>query len=255
MKGKIAVGPGDGIGPEIVMEGVKVLQAVSRKYGHEFALEYFDTGGIALDKYETSLTEEGLELCRGSDAILLGAVGGPKWDYRANLGLLRMRREFGLFANLRPVKVFPAMVNCSTVKQEVVRDVDLMVLRENTGGVYFGQPKKQWQSDEGRMAVDSMVYSEHEIERIIRVGFELARTRRKKLTSAAKENVLETSRLWRKLAEVDALAEGLRYHSNGQPVRRCAQRRGLYPGWLTGHAALSRAVGVGCGRQDHVWPV
>jgi len=201
MKGKIAVGPGDGIGPEIVTEGVKVLQAVSRKYGHEFALEYFDTGGVALDKHGTSLTEESLELCRGSDAILFGAVGGPKWDYRANLGLLRMRREFGLFANLRPVKVFPAMVNCSTVKPEVVRDVDLMVLRENTGGVYFGQPKKQWQGDEGRMAVDSMVYSEHEIERIIRVGFELARTRRKKLTSADKENVLETSRLWRKVAE------------------------------------------------------
>ena len=200
MKGKIAVGPGDGIGPEIIAEGVKVIEAVSRKCGHEFQLDYIDIGGAALDKYDTALPDDSLHVCRQSDAILFGAVGGPKWDHRANLAVLKIRTEFGLFANLRPVKVFPGMVNCSPVKPEIVRDVDLIVLRENTGGVYYGQPKKQWQTDKGRMAVDTMVYSEHEIERILRVGFELARTRRKKLTLADKDNVLETSRLWHQVA-------------------------------------------------------
>jgi len=206
MKGKIAVGPGDGIGPEIVVEGVKVLEAVAKKYGHEFELTYVDIGGVAMDKYGTSLPEESLKVCRQNDAILFGAAGGPKWDYPgakeyANYGVLLLRKEFGLFANLRPVKVFPSMVNCSPVKPEVVSSVDLIVLRENTGGAYFGEPKKQWRTAEGRMAVDSMLYSEKEIERVIRVGFELARSRRKKLCSVDKANVLQSSRLWRQIAD------------------------------------------------------
>ncbi|MBA7466226.1 3-isopropylmalate dehydrogenase [subsurface metagenome] len=205
MKGKIAVGPGDGIGPEIVAEGVKVLEAVSEKYGHEFVLTYVDIGGVAIDKYGEPFPAETAKLCRESDAILLGAAGGPKWEYPkvkvdANTGLLALRKEFGLFANLRPVKVFPGMVNCSPFKRDAVRGVDLIVLRENTGGLYFGQPKKRWRTDEGRMAVDSMVYSEKEIERLLRVGFELAQSRRKKLCSVDKANVLQTGQLWREIA-------------------------------------------------------
>lgn len=206
MKGKIAVGPGDGIGPEIVTEGVKVLQAVAKKYGHEFTLNYVDIGGVAIDKYGKSLPDESLKVCQENDAILFGAAGGPKWDYPrakeyANYAVLLLRKEFGLFANIRPVKVYPSMVNCSPVKPELVKDVDLIVLRENTSGAYFGEPKKQWQTEEGRMAVDSMFYSEKEIERIVRVGFELARSRRKKLCSADKANVLQSSRLWRQIAD------------------------------------------------------
>ncbi len=205
MKGKIAVGPGDGIGPEIIDEGVKVLQAVAGKYGHDFELTYVDIGGVAIDKHGTALPEASLQACQESDAILFGAAGGPKWDYpgskeQATYGVLLLRQRFGLFANLRPIKVFPSMVNCSPVKPEIVKDVDLIVVRENTGGAYFGEPKKQWQTAEGRAAVDSMLYSEKEIERIIRVGFELARSRRKKLCSADKANVLESSRLWRQIA-------------------------------------------------------
>jgi len=206
MKGKIAVGSGDGIGPEIIVEGVKILEAVSKKYNHEFELTYVDIGGVAIDKYGTSLPDESLKICRESDAILFGAAGGPKWDYPgakeyANAAVLLIRKEFGLFANLRPVKVYPSMVNCSPVKPEIVSGVDLIVLRENTGGAYFGEPKKQWQTDEGRMAVDSMLYSEKEIERIVRAGFELARSRRKKLCSVDKANVLLSSRLWRQIAD------------------------------------------------------
>ena len=205
MKGKIAVGPGDGIGPEIIDEGVKALQAVAGKYGHDFELTYVDIGGVAIDKHGTALPEASLQACRESDAILFGAAGGPKWDYpgskeQATYGVLLLRREFGLFANLRPIKVFPSMVNCSPVKPEIVKDVDLIIVRENTGGAYFGEPKKQWRTAEGRAAVDSMLYSEKEVERVIRVGFELARSRRKKLCSADKANVLESSRLWRQVA-------------------------------------------------------
>ncbi len=206
MEGKIAVGPGDGIGPEIVEEGVKVLKAVAGKFGHEFELTYVDIGGVAIDKYGTSLPDETLQICRQSDAILFGAAGGPKWDYPgakeyANAAVLLIRREFGLFANVRPVRVYPSMVNCSPVKPEIVKDVDLIVLRENTGGAYFGEPKKRWRTKEGRMAVDSMLYSEKEVERIVRVGFELAQSRRKKLCSVDKANVLQSSRLWHEIAD------------------------------------------------------
>lgn len=210
MKGKIAVGPGDHIGPEIVAEGIKILKAVSKKYGHEFELHYVDIGGVAIDKYGVPCPEESLKVCRECDAIFFGAAGGPKWEYPkvkedANTGVLNLRKEFGLFANLRPVKIFPPMVNCTPLKPEVVSGVDLIVLRENTGGAYFGQPKKQWRSEEERMAVDSMLYSEHEIERILRVGFELARSRRKKLCSVDKANVLQVGKLWRVIAKELAL--------------------------------------------------
>lgn len=205
MKGKIAVGPGDGIGPEIVAEGVKVLQAVAKKYGHEFTLKYFDIGGISIDKHGESITAEAMALCKESDAIFFGAAGGPKWDspdakQYSNIAVLQIRKEFGLYTNLRPVKVYPGMENCSPLRPEKVKGVDLIVVRENTGGAYFGQPKKQWVENGKRMAVDTMLYSEDEIERILRVGFELARSRRKKLASVEKANVTETGKLWRAMA-------------------------------------------------------
>jgi len=158
-----------------------------------------------VDASGTALSSETIDMCRQYDAVLLGAVGGPKWDdlqakVRPEDGLLALRKELGLFANLRPVRVLPMLVNSSTLKPEIVEGVDLVVVRELTGGLYFGQPKKQWQTPEGRQAVDTMAYSETEFERILRVGFELARSRSKKLTSVDKANVLQTSRLQRQIA-------------------------------------------------------
>ena len=202
MKFNITTLPGDGIGPEVMDEAVKVLETVGRKFGHQFEFHPGLVGGIAIDRTGSALTDETLEMCRKSDAVLLAAVGGPKWDdpsakVRPEDGLLALRKELGLFANLRPVKVYPQLVDSANLKPEVVRGVDLVVIRELTGGLYFGKPKRQWRTTRGRRAVDSMVYSEQEIERIVRVGFELARGRKKKLVSVDKANVLESSRLWR----------------------------------------------------------
>ncbi len=205
MKGTVAVGEGDGIGPEIVAEGVKVLKAIEKKHSHEFTLRYFDIGGISIDKFGTPLTEENMELCRSSDAILFGALGGPKWDYPGapvytNTAGLRLRKDFGLYANLRPVKLYPGMEGCSPLLPDRARGMDIIVVRENTGGAYFGQPKKQWTEAGQRWAVDTMIYSEGEIERIMRVGFELANSRRQRLSSVEKSNVTETGKLWRAIA-------------------------------------------------------
>jgi len=205
MKFDLAVLPGDGVGPEVAAEGIKVLEAISRRFGHEFNLHYGLVGGAAIDQFGVALTDETLKMCQRCDAVLLGAVGGPKWDdplakVRPEDGLLKLRQELGLFANLRPVKVFPMLVNSTTLKPEVIKGVDLVVVRELTGGLYFGKPKRQWRTSRGRRAVDSMAYSEQEIERILRVGFEIARGRRKKLVSVDKANVLESSRLWRQVA-------------------------------------------------------
>jgi 3-isopropylmalate dehydrogenase len=205
MKYNIAVLPGDGIGPEVVAEATKVLEAVGRKFKHDFIFHLGDVGGASIDKYGKALTKDTLKLCKKCDAVLLGAVGGPKWDdplskVRPEDGLLALRKGLGLFANLRPVKVLPMLADHTTLKPEVVRGVDLLVVRELTGGLYFGKPKRRWQTPRGRRAVDSMSYSEMEIERILRVGFELARRRKKKLTSVDKANVLESSRLWRQIA-------------------------------------------------------
>jgi 3-isopropylmalate dehydrogenase len=202
---KIAALLGDGVGPEVATEAIKVLEAVGKKFGHTFEFQHGLVGGASIDAHGVALTEETLKMCRDSDAVLLGAVGGPKWDdpkakVRPEDGLLALRQELALFANLRPVKVLPMLVDSTSLKPEVIKDVDLMVVRELTGGLYFGQPKKHWQTSEGRRAVDTMDYSDHEIERIVRVGFEIALTRRKKLTSVDKANVLESSRLWRQVA-------------------------------------------------------
>jgi 3-isopropylmalate dehydrogenase len=203
-KFKITVTPGDGVGPEVVAEAVKVLQAIGRKFGHSFDLDYKLVGGAAIDATGEALPRETVKACQNSDAVLLGAVGGPKWDDpRAPVhpedGLLALRKGLGLFANLRPVKVYPMLVNGTNLKPHVIEGVDLIVVRELTGGLYFGRPKRQWRTSRGRRAVDTMAYSEVEIERIVRVGFELARGRRKKLVSVDKANVLQTSRLWRQI--------------------------------------------------------
>jgi len=205
MKFDVAVLPGDGVGPEVIAEATKVLQAVGEKFGHRFYLRNGLIGGIAIDVLGTALSDETLDMCKQCDAVLLGAVGGPKWDdpeatVHPEDGLLALRKELKLFANLRPVKVLPMLVNSTTLKPEVIQEVDLIFVRELTGGLYFGQPKRQWQTPEGRQAVDTLAYSEGEIERILRVGFELARSRRKKLTSVDKANVLQSSRLWRQIA-------------------------------------------------------
>lgn len=205
MKFDIAVLPGDGIGPEVVNEGIKVLQAVGKRFGHEFNLTYGLIGGISIDKTGEALTGETLKMCQPCQAVLLGAVGGPKWDdpksrVRPEDGLLSIRKGLKLFANLRPVKLYKELVNATNLKPEIVTGVDIIVVRELTGGLYFGKPKKQWQTSRGRRAVDTMAYSEREIERIVRVGFELARSRKKKLVSVDKANVLQTSRLWRQVA-------------------------------------------------------
>jgi 3-isopropylmalate dehydrogenase len=205
MEFDVAVLPGDGVGPEVITQALKVFQNVGEKFGHSFRFHDGLVGGVAIDALDTALSDETLGMCKQCDAVLLGAVGGSKWDdpqakIHPEDGLLALRKELGLFANLRPVKVFPMLVNSTNLKPEVVKGVDLMVVRELTGGLYFGQPKKQWQTPEGRQAVDTMAYSEMEIERILRVGFEVARSRRKKLVSVDKANVLQSSRLWRQIA-------------------------------------------------------
>ena len=205
MEFDIAVLPGDGIGPEVMDEGIKVLETIGRRFGHTFEWHRGLVGGIAIDKTGSALTDETMEMCKEANAVLLAAVGGPKWDdpsakVRPEDGLLALRKGLGLFANLRPVKVYPQLVDSANLKPDVVRGVDVIVIRELTGGLYFGKPKRQWRTARGRRAVDSMVYSEQEIERIVRVGFELAKGRKKKLISVDKANVLESSRLWRTVA-------------------------------------------------------
>jgi len=202
---KLTVLPGDGVGPEVAGEGVKVLKLIGEKFGHKFELTYGDIGGISIDNHGIPLTPEVLGLCKKSHAVYLGAVGGPKWDdplakVRPEDGLLSLRKELKLFANLRPVKVFPELVNHTNLKPDIIRGVDFIFVRELTGGLYFGKPKKRWETTRGRKAVDTMAYSEKEIARIVRVGFEIARTRKKKLISIDKANVLESSRLWRQVA-------------------------------------------------------
>jgi 3-isopropylmalate dehydrogenase len=205
MELNIAVLPGDGVGPEVMTQGLTVLEAVGERFGHSFKFNEGLIGGVAIDTEGKALSYETLSMCKQADAVLLGAVGGSKWDdpqakVHPEDGLLSLRKGLKLFANLRPVKVFPMLVDSANLKPEVVRGVDLMVVRELTGGLYFGEPKKQWRTAKGRQAVDTMAYSESEIERILRMGFEVARSRRKKLTSVDKANVLQSSRLWRQIA-------------------------------------------------------
>ncbi len=200
MKARIVVLPGDGVGPEVVAQGTRLLRAVGDRFGHSFELEEALIGGAAIDATDEALPSKTLELCKQADAVLLGAVGGPKWDpptpVRPESGLLALRKGLGLFANLRPVSIHPALKAASPLKSELLEGVDMMVVRELTGGIYFGEKKR-----EGTSASDLCVYSEAEVERVVRVAGHLARGRKKRLASVDKANVLETSRLWRAVTE------------------------------------------------------
>jgi len=201
---KITILPGDGIGPEVTNEAVRVLETVARAFGHELSLSGKEIGGAALRTCNDPLPPGTLESCLNSDAVLLGAVGSPEFDsHPANLrperGLLRLRKELGVFANLRPAACFRALVDCSPLRAEIVRGTDIVIVRELLGGIYFGEPRSTTGSSGNRTAVDTMRYTEPDIERIARVGFELARPRRRKVTSVDKANVLDSSRLWREV--------------------------------------------------------
>jgi 3-isopropylmalate dehydrogenase len=210
---RIAVLSGDGVGPEVTGEAIKVLGAVTTRYGHAFQFEDVLIGGIAIDTHGTALRAEDIETCRASDAVLLGAVGGPKWSdpaapVRPEQGLLGLRKALGLFANLRPVKVMPALADSSPLKRELVEGVDILVVRELTGGIYFGRPSRQWRERRGRVAIDTLVYREHEVRRIVELAFELAAERGGRVASVDKANVLESSRLWRSVATEVGKAHG-----------------------------------------------
>lgn len=205
MQARIVLIPGDGIGPEIVAQGRRVLAAVAERFGHEFELAEYPMGGNAIDAFGTPLPKDTLQACRSCDAILLGAVGGPKWDdpaapTRPEAGLLRLRKELDLFANLRPIKTHPELLDASPIKPEIVEGVDLLFVRELTGGIYFGESGRR-KHPSGEEAFNTMIYSTGEIERVVRVAARAARTRRGHLTSVDKANVLEVSRLWRQTAE------------------------------------------------------
>ncbi len=198
---KIAVVAGDGIGPEVVAEAIKVMHKVEELFEYRFEFEEGLFGGIAIDEKGTPLPQDTLEMCKRADAVLLGAVGGPKWDnnpkeLRPETGLLGIRKALGLFSNIRPAVVFDCLKDASTIKPEVLEGTDLIVVRELTGGIYFGE-KFRREGENGQEAVDTCVYSVAEVERIAKQAFEIARTRSKRLASVDKANVLETSRLWR----------------------------------------------------------
>jgi 3-isopropylmalate dehydrogenase len=194
--------PGDGVGPEIIASAQTVLSAVKDRFHIPVATDTRLIGGAAIDAHGVPLRVEDLDRCNSADAVLLGAVGGPKWDdpkakVRPEQGLLQLRKGMALFANLRPVTVMPSLADRAPIKPELLTGVDMMVVRELTGGVYFGRPRKSWRERRGRAALDTLIYREYEVERICRLAFEMARGRKGKLASVDKANVLDTSRLWR----------------------------------------------------------
>jgi 3-isopropylmalate dehydrogenase len=205
MNYRIAVLPGDGIGPEVVREGAELLTRVADLHGFGVEFQQGLVGGASIDAYGKPLVDSVLQLAKESDAVLLGAMGGPKWDgldysIRPERALLALRRELGLFANLRPVRLYSALASASTLKREVVEGTDLLVVRELTGGIYFGQPKGVERLPDGtERGVNTEIYTTPEIERIARVAFDAARKRRKKVTSVDKANVLEVTELWRRV--------------------------------------------------------
>lgn len=206
MKKEIVVIPGDGVGPEVVDAALAVLQVVEHKFGYKFHLKEALAGGIAIDQVGVPLPEETLTVAKQADAILFGAVGGPKWDHhpphlRPEQALLGLRKELGLFSNLRPIVLFPGLEESSTLKPEVIQGVDFVVVRELTGGIYFGEKKRETDAFGQELASDLLIYHEQEIERIVHLAFQMAQNRKKQLTSVDKANVLESSRLWRKVTD------------------------------------------------------
>jgi len=204
MQYNIVLLPGDGIGPEVTSAAVQILTRIGELSGHSFVFQEQLIGGCAIDAHGTALTDETIRLCQNSDAVLLGAVGGPKWDdpnaaVRPEQGLLKLRKALDVFANLRPVTIIPQLAEASPLKPEKLVGVDMLVVRELTGGIYFGEPKGRSMINGIETAVDTMRYDANEIRRVVTLAFELAQSRRKKVTSVDKANVLESSRLWRKI--------------------------------------------------------
>lgn len=206
MKKRIAVLPGDGIGKEVTRGAVEVLLAIGERFGHQFSFSYGRIGGCAVDEVGTPLPDETIELCKNSDAVLLGAVGGPKWDQspvhlRPERGLLKIRKELDLYANLRPTNFYSSLAEASPLKKEIIEDVDLLMVRELTGGLYFGKPSERSKQNGQDVVVDTLFYQKEEMTRVIKLAFQLARQRDGKVTSVDKANVLESSRMWREVAE------------------------------------------------------
>jgi 3-isopropylmalate dehydrogenase len=210
VKFKICILPGDGIGPEIIAQAEKVITRIVEKFSHQAELIHALIGGCAIDEVGEPLPEDTIKKCKESDAVLLGAVGGPKWDrvdhnIRPEKGLLGIRKELGLYANLRPAKVYDKLKGASCLREDIVsRGIDLIVVRELTGGIYFGEPKGIETRDGERIGYNTMIYSESEVRRIARLAFEIARGRQKKVCSVDKANVLDVSRLWREVVEDEA---------------------------------------------------
>jgi 3-isopropylmalate dehydrogenase len=201
---RVAVLPGDGIGPEVTTEAIKVLQAVQAIAGPTFRFQTGLIGGCALDATATPLPTETISICNNSQAVLLGAVGGPRWDsvrpeVRPEQGLLQLRKRLGLYVNLRPARVLDSLVGISALKPERVRGTDMVIVRELTGGIYFGNPRGIFAKNGERVGINTEIYREHEVERVAHRAFQLARLRRRKVTSVDKANVLESSRLWREV--------------------------------------------------------
>lgn len=205
MQANIVLLPGDGIGPEIVTQATRVLDAIANRFGHSFETSEHPIGGNAIDDFGDPLPQPTIDACKAADAILLGAVGGPKWDdpaakTRPEVGLLKIRQELGLFANLRPIQTWAELVDASPLRREIVEGTDILFFRELTGGIYFGDSGRR-PHESGEAAYNEMTYSTGEVERIVRLAAKAAQSRRGKLTSVDKANVLETSRLWRQVAE------------------------------------------------------
>lgn len=205
MKKQITVIPGDGIGTEVVREGIRVLQTVCKKFDYQFVIQEALAGGAAIDALGIPMPDETMQLCLESDAVLLGALGGPKYDVgpphlRPERALLALRKELGAYINLRPVKVYSQLLPISPLKKELAEGVDIMIVRELTGGLYFGEPRGITVVDGEERGINTLIYTEHEIQRILKVGFELAGLRKKKLCSVEKANILETYQLWRRIA-------------------------------------------------------
>jgi 3-isopropylmalate dehydrogenase len=234
MKATIVLLPGDGIGAEVVLEGRRVLEAVAARFDHQLTFQERRIGGIAIDEDGDPLPPSTLDACAKADAILLGAVGGPKWDdprakTRPEQGLLGLRKGLGLFANLRPVRVHPALASASPLKPSLLDGVDVLFVRELTGGLYFGKPRLREVVNGKRRAVDTLEYGEDEIARVVRLAFQLARGRKKRVTSVDKANVLDSSRLWREVA-VEIGAEFPDVALDHQLVDSCAMRIVTAPG-------------------------
>ncbi|WP_437683085.1 3-isopropylmalate dehydrogenase [Sorangium sp. So ce131] len=228
MKASIVLLPGDGIGVEVVGEARATLDAVASRFGHSFTYSEHLIGGCAIDATGTALEPSTLEACRAADAVLLGAVGGPKWDnpnasVRPEQGLLALRHGLGLYANLRPIRLFPELVQASPLKPERLADVDILVVRELTGGLYFGKPRLREEVNGKRRAVDTLEYTDEEIQRVVDLAFRLASSRRRLVTSVDKANVLESSRLWRTVA-VEVAARHPEIRIEHQLVDSCAMR-------------------------------